>query len=125
MNYNITQLKEIYKNKTFIDIPQEIIDYLYNYFNLDKEKIKIYISINDTISKDSKKATSEYKYQIFLSNLTILDLSSIEKDIYADVYVPIKDLGLAKYNYSLYFSDQGYDIYDKNDEFYTDFCTPA
>ena len=40
-------------------------------------------------------------------------------------YIPIKDLDLANFNYSKYFSSQGYDIYNKSSEFYTEFCTPA
>ena len=32
---------------------------------------------------------------------------------------------MANYNYSKYFADQGYDIYDKNGNFYNDVCAPA
>ena len=39
--------------------------------------------------------------------------------------MPINNLLLAKFNYSKYFSEQGYDIYDKNSDFYIDFCTMA
>ena len=42
-----------------------------------------------------------------------------------DVYLPLVDLNSARYNYSVYFSEQGYDIYNKNDKFYNDKCTPA
>ena len=32
---------------------------------------------------------------------------------------------MAKFNYAKMFSDQGYDIYDKNNRFYHDICTPG
>ena len=41
------------------------------------------------------------------------------------MYIPIKNLDLTKFNFSLIFSEQGYDIYDKNSEFYHDICTSA
>ena len=39
--------------------------------------------------------------------------------------MPIKDLETAKFDNAIHFSEQGYDIYDKNSEFYNDFCTSA
>ena len=122
---NSDKLKEIYSNTTFIDISQKIIDYLYKHFNLDKEREKIYIVINNNKSEDLRKATSDYNYRVFLENSTELNLSSINEDIYVNIYVPIENLVLAKFNESIYFSQQGYDIYDKNSEFYHDFCVPS
>ena len=52
-------------------------------------------------------------------------MSSIDEDIYVDVYVPIKDLELAKFDLTKEFAEQGYDIYNINSEFYNDFCSPA
>ena len=52
-------------------------------------------------------------------------MSSIEEEIYVDVYVPITDLESTNFNLSKYFAQQGYDIYDINSEFYNDFCTSA
>ena len=51
--------------------------------------------------------------------------SSIEEDIYIEVYVPIQDLELAKFDLIKEYAEQGYDIYDKSSAFYNDFCTPA
>ena len=45
--------------------------------------------------------------KLFLENGTILD---IIEDIFVDVYSPLIDLNLVNYNYSYYFSKQGYDI---------------
>ena len=67
----------------------------------------------------------DYIYEYILENGTVLDLNSIEEDIYVDVYVPITDLELAKFNLTKHFAEQGYDIYDINSAFYKDFCTPA
>ena len=41
------------------------------------------------------------------------------------MFLPITDLELAKFNLSKKFAEQGYDIYNINSAFYTDFCTPA
>ncbi len=70
-------------------------------------------------------ATSEYEYTFILENGTKLNLSNIKDDIYIDVYVPLRDLDLANYDYALEFAKQGYDIYDKNSDFYIDPCTAA
>ena len=125
LNSNSNELKDKYTNVTFIDVSQEFIDFIYSHFNLDKQKDKIYITIDDSKSEEENKATSEYDYRIFLENGTELNLSSIEEDVYVDIYVPIKDLDMAKFDNAVFFSEQGYDIYDKNSEFYNDFCTSA
>ena len=119
---NRKELKDIYTNITYIEIPSETLDYLYTKYNLDKEKDIIYTSIIDYPSNDSKAATNDYEYKFYLKNGTEL---YIEEDYYVDVYVPIKNLDLAKYNYSQIFAEQGYDIYDKESDFYNDICTSA
>ena len=122
---NLTELYDIYKSRTFIDFSQELIEYIYKIFNLDKEEDKIHILIEESISTDSRYATTDYNFRIFLGNGTELNLSLVEEHIYADVYVPIENKDLANYNYSIYFQEQGYDIYNKNSNFYNDFCTSA
>ena len=101
------------------------LDYIYRIFNLNKETDKIFIIINDSKSNNSQKATSDYNYKLILENSTELNLSKINEDYFIDFYVPIKDLDLANYNHSIYFSDQGYDIYNKSSDFYNEFCSPA
>jgi hypothetical protein len=125
INSNLAEIYDLYKNHTFIDLSQEVKDFIYNKFELKKEKDKIFILIDEFINGDSRMATNDYNYKIFLENGTELNLSSIEEDIYIDIYLLIKDKELANFNYSKYFYKQGYDIYDKNSEFYNDFCTPA
>ena len=69
--------------------------------------------------------TNDYEYKFFLNNGIELNRDNINKDFYTDIYVPIKDKNLANFNYSKIFAEQGYDIYDKNSDFYNDICTPA
>ena len=122
---NLTELYDIYKSHTFIDFSQESIEYIYKIFNLNKEKDKMHILIEESISEDSRNATIDYNYRIFLENGTELNLSLIEDHNYVDIYVPIENKDLANYNYSIYFQEQGYDIYNKSSNFYNDFCTSA
>ena len=125
INTNLFKLHILYKNHTFIDLSQEVKNFIYNKFELNKEKDKIYILIDEFISEDPRLATKNYNYRIFLENGTELNLSLIDEDIYIDIYTKIKDKDLANFNYSKYFYMQGYDIYDKNSEFYNDVCAPA
>ena len=127
INSDINELKKLFKNLTFIDISTEIKIFLINEFNLDKEKDKIYVLMNQYSNNYSisKSATNYYNYRFILENGTELNLTNINEDYYINVYVPIKDLDLAHFNYSLLFAEQGYDIYDKNSNFYNDICTPA
>ena len=125
IRYDENDLQKKYINGTFIDFPPETKNILLNEFNLDIDKNKIYVLIIDYISIEVNSATSDFDYQLFLENGTFLNLSEIKEDFYVDIYLPIIDLILAKYNYSIYFADQGYDIYNKKSNFYHDVCSPA
>ena len=125
LNSDIIELKKIYKNLTFIEITPEIKEFIINKYNLDEKKDKLYLIIHEYQSIDSNFATSNYNYKFVLQNGTDLNLSNINEDIYINIYAPIKDLDIIKYNYSLYFAEQGYDIYDKNSSFYNDICSSA
>ena len=121
INSNMTELKEIYNNVTFIYFSKENIDFIYYIFNLNKEIDKIYIIIYDQLPEDERTATSDYNYKFILENKTELNLSSIDKDFCLDFYVPITNLELVNYNYSVYFNNLGFDIYNKSSDFYNDF----
>ena len=121
---NITKLKAKYINLTFIDFSSEAIEFIKSQFNLEEEG-KIYVIINDSLSNDSNTATSNYNYKLVLENGSELNISNLNNDFYVDIYVPIRDLGLAHFDYYILFSEQGYDIYDKKSSFYNDLCTPA
>ena len=117
-----------YKNKnsnlTFVEISNEHKNQLLNKFGINENE-NLYIFIYDSPSNDSRTATSEYNFVLFLEDGTKLNLSEIKDDFYITVNVPIRDLDLANYNYAKYFSQNGYDIYNKNSEFYHDVCIPS
>ena len=125
INTDIIQLKKICKNITFIEITPEIKKFLLNIFNLNEENDKLYLIIVENERYDSKIVTSNYDYKFILLNGTELNINNIKEDIYFNIYVPIKDLNSSHFNYSLYFAEQGYDIYDKKSNFYNDICTPT
>ena len=108
----------------YIEVPNETVKFLKKRFSLEEDD-KIFVTISEMIKNDSKTATLDYIYEYSLENGTILNLSNIEEDVYVNIYVPIIDLELAKFDLNKYYSEQGYDIYNKKDEFYTDFCTLA
>ena len=124
-NTNFVELQKIYNNSTFINLSPSEFESIYNKFNLDKEKDKVIVIIDFFKSKDSRMAISDFNYLVFLDNGTELNLSNLDEDFFVDIAAPISDLQLVKFNYSIYFSEQGYDIYDKNSDFYNDFCTVA
>ena len=125
INSELDELKEKNKNQTFIYLSTDTINSIMEEFNLDEEKDKLYVMISDYPTDSCQVVTNDYDYWLFLENGTELNLTNIEEDFYTDVYTPIKDLELAKFNYSKIFAEQGYDIYDINSEFYNDICTSA
>ena len=106
----------------FCDMNQETITQLKNIYSLN-EDTKIYVQISESNNSDS--ATIDYTCEYFLENGTKLDLDNIEEDIYIDVYVPIKDLETTNFDLAKTYAKEGFDIYNLNDKFYTDFCTPV
>ena len=125
LDSTINELKSKYTNLTFIDFTSDNINYIYDIFNLDKEKTNIYVFIADVQSSNSRKATSDFEFSLILENGTKLNLSEINKDYYIDISFPIRDLELANFDYAKTFDEQGYDIYDKNSDFYNNICSPA
>ena len=114
----------IYNNLTFVELSKEQKKNLLKEFGLDGKK-EIYVFIYDAPSNDSRKATSDYNYSLILENGKQLNISSINKDIFLKVTVPIRNLDLANYELAKEFSEKGYDIYDKTSEFYSDICIPV
>ena len=125
INSNLDDLKKLYKNQTFIDFTTEELNFIYDQLYLDKEKDKLYVYIENFISNDSRMAIIDYNYKIFFENDSELNFNLIKDDIFINFYIPIKNLELAHFNLSQYFSEQGYDIYDKESDFYHEFCSPA
>ena len=125
LNIESSDLEKSSINNTYIDFSKEEKQILFNKFNLDQEKDKIYIIIIDYPRNDIKSAISDYIFKLFLENGTELNLSIVEEDFSVDIYCPIRDETLSKYNYSVYFAEQGYDIYNKSSDFYNNICSPA
>ena len=49
----------------------------------------------------------------------------IDEDVIYNISVPLRNLNLSNFFYEIYFTDQGYDIYDKMNIFYNDICSSA
>ena len=124
-NSDINGLNILFNNSNLIKISPEIEAALIKEFNLDAEKDKIYLYIFYYINNNTNFVTSDYISKLFLENGTELNISKIEGKYYIDVNVPLINLESSNFNYSKYFARQGYDIYDKNSNFYNDICSPA
>ena len=125
INSNINEMEKNYTNITFIALSEKAKNIIIKTFNLDKQKDNIYLIINDYQNNNTKTVTSAYDYKLILGNGTELDLNQINEDFYALISLPIRNLTLSNFNYSQYFYEQGYDIYNKNSSFYNDSCTPV
>jgi hypothetical protein len=120
--------KNKYSNFTFIELSPTSKNILMNTFNLDLTRDKIYILIIEDLDDDENRVNSPIRnidYKLFLQNGALLNLDNITEDIYADIFFHLIDENPPKYSYFLYFLEQGYDIYDKNSNFYNDKCSPA
>ena len=124
-NLDINELLNTYKNKTFIQINQETYQFLLDKFNLSGENIKIFIKMEEYPSNDPRQVTDDYNYKFILENGMELDLNEIKEDFYVDVSLPIRNLDAANFYYTKYFSKKGFDIYDKNGDFYNNYCSPV
>ena len=121
---NVNELKNKYNNLSFIDFTPETQKFLKKKFNLENED-NIYILISDLPSDDLWTATSYYDFKLLLQNGTELNLSMIDEDVIYNISVPLRNLNLSNFFYEIYFTDQGYDIYDKMNIFYNDICSSA
>ena len=106
---NVIELKEKYTNLTFIVISEEKKKELLGKFGVDQNE-ELYVFITDFLSNDSKTATSDFKYVFILGNGTYLNLSQIKEDFDINIYLPIRNLSLANFDYAKEFSKEGYDI---------------
>ena len=121
-----TNLEDIKKNSTSLIIidNSDLKNILIDSFGLE-EKDNIYILILDYINQNINSAINNYDFIFILENGTVLNLSEIHSDIYSDISIPIKNLKISNYDYALYFSEYGYDIYDSNNSFYKNICSSA
>ena len=104
-----------YNNKSLIFIQKlELKSDLINKYNLNESE-NIYVLVVESPSQNENSAINDYDFAFFSENGTILNLSEINYDLYFIISIPIKALDLAHYEYAVYFSEFGYDIYEKND----------
>ena len=117
-------LKKEHTNLTFIEFSDAQKRQLLRKFKINENE-KLFVYISDLPSDDERTATSDYDYIFMLENGTKLNLNDLNEDFVVTVTVPIRDLDLANFEYAKNFADKGYDIYDKNGDFYINPCTAA
>ena len=114
-----------YNNKSLIFIQNlKLKKDLINEYNLNESE-KIYILIVESPSENENSAINDYDFTFISENGTILNLSELNSDLNYTISIPIKTLDLVNYEYAVYFSEFGYDIYKKNDIFYNNICSSA
>ena len=114
-----------YNNKSLIFIQKlKLKSDLISEYNLNESE-NIYVLIIESPSENENSAINDYDFIFFSENGTILNLSNLNYELSYIISIPIKTLELANYEYALYFSEFGYDIYEKNDIFYKDICSSA
>ena len=123
---------KVYTTNTIIDQKTSNFSYLelgncenllIQHYNLPNETL-LYIVGIESPSKDKKSSVNEYSYGVYLENGTQLNLSFCEGEKRILYHVIINN-SLIKLDEANYFSLLGYNIYKKNDKFYTDICSPA
>jgi surface protein len=89
--------------------------------NLPDDAQLYVLSVDDVAANSS--LVNGFEYEIYLENGTkIVDMSPCNS-LKIIVSSKIKDLDSANFKTATEMSDLGFDIYDKNDPFYTDYCT--
>ena len=114
-NYNLEN--NLNNNISLIDLG-ECEETLKKEYKIDDPLIIIKVDIkrNDTVS-------TQVEYQVFNPyNLDQLNLSFCDK-VKIDVYTPI-ELDQKTYDLVKHLKSQGYDLFNSNDEFYNDICSP-
>ena len=112
-----------YTNLSFIFL-NECEDLLRNHYNLSNDTT-IYIIGIDSPNKNKSYVVNVYNYGVYLENGFQLDHIEICKDVKITISSPIVNTESIKLDKGNYFSNSGYDIYDKNNFFYNDYCSPA
>jgi len=99
---------------------------LLDYYNLTNDTILYIIGI-DSPNKNKSYVVNVYNYGVFLESGYQLDHINVCKDSSITISTPIKDSDSIKLEEAAYFSNlgHGYDIYDINNTFYNDICSPA
>ena len=108
-------------NYPVIDL-KECGDLLKSYYNLDPDTDLIILKYENNVDDINDKSV---QYEVYAPNMTEkLNLSiCTETNVNIEIYVPVQ---LDEETKQLYeeLKEQGYNLFDKNDKFYTDICTP-
>ena len=120
LSKDFNDLIKEYKNLTFVDIG-ECTKIILDHYKL-KDRNQIYLIGYDTPSNDSLSSINNFNYEIYLFNGTQVDLS-ICQDIKIKISSPIKNPSSVRLDGAFNFFNQGYDIYNKSDNFYNDICS--
>ena len=99
-------------------------DLLFDYYNLTNDTILYVIGI-DSPNKNKSYVINVYNYGVFLENGFQLDHINICKDNNIIISSPIINTDSIKIEEAYYFYSLGYDIYNKNDIFYNEYCSSA
>ena len=94
------------------------------YYNLSNDT-QLYILGIDSPNKDKSSSTNVYNYGVYLEDGTLLDHNLACQDSKISISSHISNPELVKLDDAVYFSDLGYDIFDKNSSFYSDNCAPV
>ena len=122
---NFNQIIQNNINAIIIDL-RECIKKIKQNFDLD-ENIDIYIVTIETPKIYSNESTNRFNFELYFSNKTKINNLDVCKNIKMEVYSPVKNsrlddlIKLAKY----FYVQGGYNIFNKNDKFYTDICSSA
>ena len=114
---------EIFSNSSIIYL-NKCEQLLLDYYNLTNDTILYIIGI-DSPNKDKNYVINVYNYGVFLENGFKLDHLKVCNNTKITISSPIINRESIKLKEANYFSSFGYDIYDKNNSFYTDHCSPA
>ena len=79
----------------------------------------------DSPNKNKSYSTNVFNYEVFLEDGTKLEHLKVCKDEKVTISSLIVNPELVKLENASYFSNLGYDIYDKASSFYTDNCASA
>ena len=97
---------------------------LRSYYNLSNDT-ELFILGIDSPNKDLSATTNTYNYGVYLVDGTLLDHANVCKNTKISISSPITKPELIKLKEASYFSKMGFDIFDKNSDFYSDNCAPV
>ena len=121
---SMEELIKKYPNLTFVELG-ECKEKLREAYNLPPNT-KLYIVGIDSPNLYGNSSINVFDYEVYLRNGTQLDDISSCDGIKIIISSNINDLNIINYYKAIEFYElDGYDIYNKTDNFYLDYCTPA